>query len=85
MKRGELYEIGERSMVWLRLCGIEEREDFLQHSPEEIYEMVLVQKLARHPSFCIVAKPLLYALRANRHYLETGERIPFHFWKKVTE
>lgn len=85
MKKLDLFEIGEKSLVWLRLCGLESEEDFLQLSPEEIYEMVLAKKREKHPAFRTVAKPLLYALRANRHYLTTGERVPFQFWKKVGE
>lgn len=80
-----LYELGEKSKRWLTGIGITSREDFLRISPEEIYEKILAEKKKQNPNFRTVAKPLLYALRANRHYIETGEKVPFHFWKKIGE
>ena len=81
----DFYEIGKASKVWLSKIGIVTREDFLKNTPEQIYEKVLAEKIKKNLHFQTVAKPLLYALRANRHYLETGEKVPFHFWKKIGE
>lgn len=84
-KKDDLYEIGECSKVWLEEIGIHKREDFLEHTPEYIFNRIADQKERKNPKFRTVAKPLLYALRANLHYIKTGEKVPFQFWKKITE
>ena len=70
----DFHEIGQKSWQKLNSIGISAEQSFLEHTPEEIYDLLLIA--VREGRIDGVNRNFLYALRANRHYLETSQRLP---------
>ena len=79
----DFHEIGRKSWQKLNSIGISAEQSFFEHTPEEIYDLLLIA--VRERRIDGVNRNFLYALRANRHYLETSQRLPFSVFKDVSE
>lgn len=72
----ELPNIGHSIAADLRAIGIDQPGRLLEHSPLALYLHLATPMGKRHDP-CV-----LYTLLAARHFLETGESLP---WWKFTE
>ncbi len=83
IRKQDVYDLGPKTIVWLEAVGIDTLDKLVSKTPEEIYETLLKAKRDGDVRVKNLAKPMLYALRANAHYLKTGEKVPFQFWRKI--
>jgi DNA transformation protein len=72
----DLPNIGKSIAADLRSLGIHQPQQLLDHTPLALY-LHLATRMGKRHDPCV-----LYTLLAARHYLETGEVVP---WWKFTE